>query len=189
MSYDKERLATAAPIIAIYLGSVVLANWLTTRYGFVSVGFGKEATAGTFAAGGALVVRDAAQDLIGRRGIAVLILVGAGLSWLVAAHSIALASGAAFLIAETLDMLVYTPLRERGKFGGRWWQIAVAAGAVIGALADSIVFLWIAFGRSSIRPAIAGQMLGKLEVALAFIIIGAVVGHAVLRQPQHAESA
>lgn len=183
-----SRALSSIICVLVYLGSVVLANWLTTRYGFVPVGFGKAATAGTFAAGGALVVRDLLQDAIGRIGVAALILVAAALSFLVAAPAIATASAAAFLVAESLDMLAYTPLRAKAKFGDWRWRAAVAAGAFIGAIADSVIFLWIAFGRSSIRPALEGQLIGKYEVALAFIVVGAVAG-AVLRKSQHTESA
>lgn len=52
--------------IVAYLASIVLANWLTSRYGLVSMGFGLMATAGTFAAGLAFVARDAVQDAAGR---------------------------------------------------------------------------------------------------------------------------
>lgn len=183
------KIFNAALCAVVYLGSVVLANWLTTRYGFVPVGFGKMTTAGTFAAGGALVVRDVLQDAIGRVGVACLILLGAGLSWLVADHHIAAASGLAFLLAEFLDMAAYTPLRRRAKFGDWRWRAAVAAGAILGGIADSVVFLWVAFGRSAVLPALPGQLIGKWEVALAFIMLGAVIGRAVLREPQHAKSA
>jgi uncharacterized PurR-regulated membrane protein YhhQ (DUF165 family) len=182
------RLAFAAPVAAVYLASIVVANYLTTHYGFVPVGFGVTATAGTFAAGGALVVRDLLQDAVGRIGVALLILTGAGLSFLVASPAIAVASGAAFLVSEALDMTLYTPLRKRGRFGGRWWATAVTAGAVVGAVADTVVFLGVAFGRSAILPALPGQLVGKLEVAAALLLIGAVSG-AVLRQPLDAEGA
>jgi len=181
---SRNRALIAAVIIGIYLGSVVLANWLTTHYGFVPVGFGETATAGTFAAGGALVVRDLVQDLVGRLGVLALIVIAAGLSYLVADPFIARASAAAFLVAELLDMAVYTPLRKRGRFGGTWWRVAVLAGAVVGAIADTVVFLWVAFGRSAIWPALPGQLLGKLEVALILVAIGS--ASAVLRQSEHA---
>lgn len=188
MTNQPRNAVGAAACIVAYLGSVVLANWLTTRYGFIPVGFGKMATAGTFAAGGALVVRDVLQDAIGRIGVAVLILVGAGLSWLVADHHIAAASALAFLVAEFLDMAAYTPLRARAKFGDWKWQAAVAAGAVIGGVADSVIFLWVAFGRSAVLPNLPGQLIGKWEVAAVFIIGGA-VGRGVLREPEHAAGA
>lgn len=182
------RRTTATIAVLVYVGSVLLANWLTTRYGFVNVGFGKATTAGTFAAGGALVVRDIVQDALGRAGVIVLIVVAAGLSYLVSAPAIALASGAAFLIAESLDMLAYTPLRKRARFGDRRWQVAVAAGATVGALADTVVFLTIAFGWASVRPALAGQLLGKGEVVAALIVLG-VATRALLRESVDAAGA
>jgi uncharacterized PurR-regulated membrane protein YhhQ (DUF165 family) len=183
-----KRLALAAPIAAVYLCSIVLANWLTTHYGFVPVGFGRTATAGTFAAGGALVVRDLLQDAIGRVGVALLIIVGAGLSYLVAASFIATASCAAFLVSEALDMAVYTPLRKRAEFGDNRWALAVGAAALVGAVADTLIFLSIAFGRAAVMPALPGQLIGKAEVAVALIVMG-VTSRAVLRQPVHAEGA
>jgi hypothetical protein len=179
MSTRREIAATA---IVAYLGSVILANWLTTRYGFIPVGFGYTATAGTYAAGGALVVRDLCQDAVGRLGVAVLIVTGALLSLLVADHAIAIASGTAFLIAETADMTIYTPLRIRGQFGGRWWQAAVLAGAAVGAVLDTIVFLSIAFGRSAVPAALPGQLVAKGEVVLVLLMIG-VASRALLREP------
>ena len=181
-------LKRAIPAATIYLASVLLANYLTTHYGFVGVGFGYTATAGTFAAGGALVVRDFLQDAAGRVGVAALIIAGSILSFAVSAPSIAVASGAAFLLAEFLDMAVYTPLRRRGRFGGAWWQAGVITGAVVGAIVDTAVFIGIAFGRSAILSALPGQMIGKLEVALALTVIGAVSG-AVLRKPLNAARA
>jgi uncharacterized PurR-regulated membrane protein YhhQ (DUF165 family) len=186
------RRSAALAAVAIYLASVVVANWLTTHYGFVPVGFGHLATAGTFAAGGALVVRDVVQDAVGRAGVFALILLAAGLSWLVANPAIAVASGCAFLLSETVDMAGYTalrpPLRVRRTFGDWKWSAAVALGGLLGAVADSVIFLWIAFGRSAIAPNIAGQLIGKAEVIAAFIVLGA-LGRAVLREPVYAEGA
>lgn len=182
------RRAVALVAVAVYLGSVVLANWLTTHYGFIDVGFGHAATAGTFAAGGALFVRDVVQDALGRVGTVALILLAAGLSWFVANPHIALASGAAFLAAELLDMAAYTPLRRRGQFASPWWSRAVILGALLGAVADSVIFLWIAFGSQTILPNLTGQLLGKGEVVLVLLALGSVSGE-VLRQPLDAKGA
>ena len=58
----KRNWTAAIPLLAIYIGSVVAANWLTTRYGLISIGFGLYATAGTIAVGGAIMTRDFLQD-------------------------------------------------------------------------------------------------------------------------------
>jgi len=52
--FDPIALITGTAFVA----AIVLANWLTSRYGFVSVGLGLSATAGTYAAGAVwLIVR------------------------------------------------------------------------------------------------------------------------------------
>jgi len=51
-------------LAGIYIGLVILANWLASRY-VVSVGFGKLAPAGVFCIGGVLVLRDWLQQLRG----------------------------------------------------------------------------------------------------------------------------
>jgi uncharacterized PurR-regulated membrane protein YhhQ (DUF165 family) len=176
------RWLIAALSVAAYLGSVVLANWLTTRYGFIDVGWEQAATAGTFAAGGALVVRDVVQDALGRLGVVALIVAGALLSLAVADARIAWASAAAFLCAELLDMAAYTPLRRRGQFGGPWWARGVVLGAAVGAVADTVLFLWIAFGWSSVADGLPGQLIAKAQVVLGLLALGAVVSSEVLRQ-------
>ncbi|AKY02579.1 hypothetical protein SEA_BRUSACORAM_53 [Mycobacterium phage Brusacoram] len=50
---------------ALFVGTVLVANWATSTFGFVPVGFGQTATAGTFAAGFALAARDVVQDQLG----------------------------------------------------------------------------------------------------------------------------
>lgn len=177
-----RRSVIAAAAIAAYLSSVVLANWLTTRYGFVPVGFSRTATAGTFAAGGALVVRDVVQDAVGRIGVLVLIGITGLVSYLVADPSIATASMVAFLASEILDMTAYTPLRVRAKFGDWRWRAAVAVGGMVGAITDTLIFLTIAFGWAAVSSALPGQLIGKGEVIAGFLIVGTAV-RTYLRPP------
>jgi hypothetical protein len=158
---------------------VVLANWLTTRYGFVPVWFDHVATAGTFAAGGALVVRDVIQDAVGRVGVILMIGVAGLLSFAVAAPAIAVASVAAFSVSELLDMIGYTPLRMRAQFGDWRWRVV---GGVVGAVADTLLFLTVAFGWNAVSGAAAGQLIGKGEVIAAFLVIGSLF-HFYLRRP------
>lgn len=166
-----------------FLGTILAANWLTTSYGFVPVGFGLVATAGTFAAGVALAFRDAVHDLAGRRIVLALILVGAGLSFAIADPFIALASGVAFLISELADFAVYAPLRRRSRLGDRRWAAAVVSSNIAGALVDTAIFLGIAFGAAAILPAIPGQMVGKGWATVLYLAAGWVIARAVLRQP------
>jgi uncharacterized PurR-regulated membrane protein YhhQ (DUF165 family) len=66
---------------------------------------------------------------------------------------LALASAAAFIIAELADLAVYARLRER-----KLW-LAVLASGVVGALIDSAAFTWLAFGSLEFS---AGNALGKV---------------------------
>ncbi|MEU1883405.1 VUT family protein [Streptosporangium sp. NPDC020072] len=141
-----------------YLATIVAANWATSRYGMIGVGFGLTATAGTFAAGGALLLRDVVQDAFGRAAVLAVVLAGALLSYLLATPVLALASGAAFLLSETADMVVYTPLRERG------FVRAVLASNLVGAVADTVVFL--ALAGFPIWAALPGQLVGKAWMTL-----------------------
>ncbi|SFK32007.1 hypothetical protein SAMN05216467_2871 [Cellulomonas sp. KH9] len=166
-----------------------MANYLTTRLGFVPVGFGLSATAGTFAAGAALALRDVTQDSLGRRGVLAVVVAGAGLSFLLADPFIALASAAAFLLSELADFAVYTPLRRRSRLGDRRWAAAVIASNVVGAVVDTVVFLTVAFGAAAVLPATPGQLVGKAWATVAFLAVGWAVSRAVLRESVHAERA
>lgn len=130
-----KRFLTAAA----YIGCIVAANWLTNRYGLVSVGFGQLVTAGTFAAGLSFVARDALQDAAGRRGVLAAIAAGAVLSWWLSSPALAIASGVTFALSESVDMAVYTPLRERGRKLIAWITSNIA-----GSIVDTAVFLYLA---------------------------------------------
>lgn len=142
------RIALAA---LVYISTILLANWLIQRYGFVSVGFGLVAPAGVYAAGLSFSARDWLHELTGRWVVMAAIVAGAALSLFIS-PAFAVASGVAFLVSETCDLAVYTPLRERRKY------TALIASNVVGSVVDSLLFLWLAFG--SIRFW-QGQVIGK----------------------------
>jgi uncharacterized PurR-regulated membrane protein YhhQ (DUF165 family) len=158
-----KRIAGFTAIVA-FIGTIVVANHLTSRYGFVAVGFGYTATAGTYAAGLAFGLRDAVHEWLGRWGVLAAILVGAFVSWWVA-PALAVASGVAFLVSELADFAVYSPLRRRNLYA------AVAASNVVGMIADTILFLWIAFGWAAVVASWEGQILGKAWVTLATLMV------------------
>ena len=152
--------------IAAYLTTIVAANWLTSRYGLVPIGFGLMATAGTYAAGLAFVARDVVQDVAGRGAVLIALAAGAALSWWLSTPALAVASGVAFGLSELADMAVYTPLRRRG------YVRAAVASNLIGAVVDTAAFLWLAgFGLAPL--VVAGQLVGKFWVTLA--VVGLVV--------------
>lgn len=142
---------------------ILAANFVTTRYGVVPVGFGLMATAGTYFAGLTFVLRDSLQDAVGKTWTLGMIAAGAALSFLLADPFIALASAVAFLLAELADLAVYTPLRKRGYIR------AAVASNVVGSFVDTIAFLTIA--GFPMQDALAGQMIGKLGVTAVAVAI------------------
>ena len=164
------------PAVA-FLACILAANYATTRWGMVPVGFGLMATAGTYFAGATFVLRDLIQDLTGRRVVLVLIMWGAALSFAVSAPFIAIASAVAFGLSELADLAIYQPLRRRG------YVRAAVASNVVGSFVDTVAFLAIAgFPAWASLP---GQMAGKLTVTPA-VVAGVVIVRALSRQPVRA---
>jgi uncharacterized PurR-regulated membrane protein YhhQ (DUF165 family) len=160
----KKILPIAAAVA--FVATILAANYVTTEYGLVPVGFGLMATAGTYFAGLAFVLRDSVQDGLGRRAVLALVVAGALLSYLISDPFIALASGVAFLVSEVADLAIYTPLRKRGYIR------AAIASNTIGATVDTLLFLWIA-GFGITGSIVAGQMVGKLAVTA--VVVAAVL--------------
>lgn len=169
-----SKIKTFAAITG-FIATILAANYVTTHYGLVPVGFGLMATAGTYFAGLAFVLRDSVQDAIGKWGALVVIIVGAGLSYFIADPFIALASGVAFLVSELVDLIVYTPLRPHGYIR------AAVASNVVGAVIDTFLFLWIA-GFPVTAPNVSGQVVGKLTVTLVAVLLVIGVRGVVSRQ-------
>jgi uncharacterized PurR-regulated membrane protein YhhQ (DUF165 family) len=150
-------------ITALFIGSIVGANWAITAFGLVPVGFGLLAPAGVYFAGLTFTLRDALHEVGGRRWVIAAIIGGAALSGLLAGPQLAIASGVAFLVSELADYAVYAPLRQRS------WLGAVVASNTVGVVVDSALFLWLAFGSLTFLP---GQIVGKLWMtALAVVVL------------------
>ena len=177
----------AALAVAAFAACAATANYLTARYGLVPVGFGLMATAGTYAAGLALLARDAVHEVAGWRWVFVAVAFGAALSWATSSPRLAIASTVAFALAELADLAVYAPLRRHG-----WARAAVASGFV-GSLIDTLVFLTIA-GFPITTPVIGGQMVGKALWATLLPVLAVAAWREVRRRalpghPLHAEGA
>lgn len=164
----------SALLFAAFVATVYGANWALARYGLIDVGFGLMAPAGVYFAGLAFGLRDALHERTGPAVVLAAIAVGAALSYLIedavqipGGHvAIAVASAVAFGLSELADLAVYTPLRESG------WVAAVIASNIVGAVVDSALFLWLAFGT---LDNLAGQLVGKgYMIAAALVIVGAV---------------
>ena len=109
--------------------------------------------------GVALLLRDLVQRSYGAAISMGCVVVGAALSTMLAPPALALASGAAFLLSEIADLAVFTPLYRRRLI------VAVILSCFAGAIVDSALFLWLAFGN---LDHMVGQIIGKVYAAVAF---------------------
>ena len=167
---------------AVYVGTVVAANYAIGHWGTptfpggphaIPVGFGYTAPSGVLFVSLALITRDLVQWAMGRpakprvRDVAAMVAligIGAGVSYGVSAAAVATASALAFLSSEALDFALFTWVAPR-------WGRAVLAGGLAGAVADSLIFLYVAFGSLAFWQ---GQVLGKsYGIVLAALIIAA----------------
>jgi len=124
------------------------------------------APSGVLMIGAALVLRDLVQRRYGKWTSIGCILIGAALSFAVAPPGLALASASAFLFSEFVDFAIYTPIAERS------FPLAILLSCSAGALADSALFLWLAFGSLTF---IGGQFVGKLYAAIAYLGVRGVI--------------
>lgn len=152
--------------LAAYIACIPLANWMIGNVGtvcvpqgpcLVPVAPGLMAPSGVLLVGLALVLRDLVQRRLGIPFALAAIGVGAVLSGLLAPLPLVMASTTAFLLSELADFAVYTPLQKRGLV------LAVFASSFVGLVADSIVFLWLAFGSFEF---LLGQIVGKAWMVL-----------------------
>lgn len=156
------RLAGA---LVAYIGSIVAANWATSTFGLVPIGFGLAVTAGTFAAGAALVLRDWVQTAGGRWWVAAAIGVGVVVSYVLAEPRIAFASAAAFAGSELVDWGVFTPIRRSSL------ARAVLLSSVVSAPADTVLFLWLAGFGVSWEAVIAQFVVKTCLAAVAAVVL------------------
>lgn len=152
-------------IIFLYISTVPLANWMIGNVGFcekegvclIPVAPEIMAPSGVLVIGLAFVLRNFMQDLWGINLTLIAMGTGAILSALIAPPVLVVASVAAFVLSETADMAVYTPLKKKGMI------MALLLSCFVGAVVDSAVFLWIAFGSIDY---IIGEIIGKFYAAV-----------------------
>ncbi|MCT9075234.1 VUT family protein [Streptomyces fulvoviolaceus] len=147
-----RRRTAALLATAGYLATIPTANWLTTRYPAAPVAPGVLAPAGVYVVGLTLVMRDVGRELAGRTPVAMAMVGGVVLSYWTANETVATASAAAYVLSESLDFAAYEWLRNHG------FTIALAISNTVGLIADSALFLSLAFGSLHYLP---GQLIGK----------------------------
>ncbi len=189
MFLNRSKAAALGYFVA-FIACIPIANWMIGHVGTVCAppqgpclvpvapwgpdGHPLMAPSGVLMIGLALVLRDMVQRRLGRGVALAAIVAGAALSGAVAPPQLVFASGAAFLLSELADFAVYTPLQSRGLV------LAVLASSVVGLIADSLLFLWLAFGSLDF---LAGQIVGKLwMVVLSLPFIHWIRKHEIARQ-------
>lgn len=166
------RPVVGVTALAGYAATIPAANLLIIHIGTAPVAPGLVAPAGVYAAGAALVLRDLVHEWLGKWAVLLAMSVGVLLSYLLADPALAVASAVAFGVSELADFAVYAPLRRRGM------ALAVAVSGVVGLVADSVVFLRLAFGSYEY---LAGQVVGKAWITVAGALIVALIRHRRLR--------
>jgi uncharacterized PurR-regulated membrane protein YhhQ (DUF165 family) len=168
-SVERRKNIEGAVFLGLYCLTVPAANWMIGHVGvacsasspcLVPVAPGLMAPSGVLMIGAALVLRDLVQRRLGVEFGLAAIVAGAIISAGLSPPSIVLASAAAFLLSESVDFAVYTPLARRRLV------FAVVASSGVGLVVDSIVFLWLAFGSLDF---LLGQIVGKSWMVLLSI--------------------
>lgn len=149
------------PFVAFVIVATA-ANIATARLGLVPIGFGLAVTAGTFAAGLALVLRDLVHETSGPAWAYGAVGLGAVTSALTAGPVLALASALAFAVSEGGDAVVYHRVRRRSR------AAAILASGGVGLVLDTVVFLWVAG-----FPLTWGTFLGQSIVKGAMTAVAA----------------
>lgn len=150
--------------ISLYLGSIVLANILVHMFHLVTV-LGITFPAGAPLIGLTFSFRDLLQQKYGKwgcckwMGVALIIT-------LVFNPNLALASGAAFIVAESVDWLIFT-------YSERPFNQRILLSNIFGVPLDSVLFVTIAFGWY--WPAVWGQTIVKLTSSLVVMAFKAEV--------------
>lgn len=162
-------------LVAVYLGAIVAANLSVAEWGPRAAAYNAFLFIGLD-----LVARDRLHDAWGGQGRTLLwlrlgVLIGTGsiLSYLVSKwldvgppgliEKVALASGLAFLVAATLDAVVYQACHRLP------WLERSNRSNVVGAAADSVVFQSVAFGWSF--PLVFAQFVAKVAGGLVWSLV------------------
>lgn len=158
-----------APLAVAFVGLVLLANWLAAAYVVRVPLTPYTAPAGVFCIGGVLVLRDWMQQAAGLVRTMPLVYAAGLLSWLVgdlagwtSLQRVAIGSVVAFTVSETVEALVFTPIRNRSL------TLGVALSATIGNAVDSWIFLTIAFSSTAF---FWGQFWGKNQAIAAGVLL------------------
>jgi uncharacterized PurR-regulated membrane protein YhhQ (DUF165 family) len=156
-------------LFSAYLSTIPLANWFISNVGTqvadgaphtIGVGFGFTAPSGVLIIGLALLLRDLLHQNAGKQTVLIAMSIGIALSFLIN-PAVAVASACAFALSEFSDFAVYVRVRRISA------DLAMVISGIVGAVIDSFVFLYLAFGSITYWQ---GQIIGKIEMTLALVL-------------------
>lgn len=144
MNGSSSLRALALPVAA--MGIIVVASNVLVQYPFTPFGLADVFTWGAFTYPVAFLVTDLTNRRFGpalaRRVVAAGFAIAVVMSMLLSTPRIAVASGAAFLLAQLLDVAMFDRLRR-----GVWWR-APFVSSLIASVLDTLVFFSLAFSAS-----------------------------------------
>ena len=168
----------------LWLAVVSMAVVVTASNILVQYPINDYLTYGAFTYPASFLVTDLTTRLSGphraRRVAWIGFALAVGLSVWLSEPRIALASGAAFITGQLLDIAVFQRLRNQG-----WWQAPLASSSA-GSVVDTVVFFGFAFAGTGlpVLSMMAGDLAVKLALAVVFLApFRAVVGVALRRSP------
>lgn len=153
-------------LIALFaMTLVVLSSNILVQYPFHHLGLGDYLTWGAFSYPFSFLVTDLSNRRFGTKGARQIVYVGfvlaVALSIVLATPRIAMASGAAFLVAQLLDIRIFARLRDRA-----WW-LPPFVSSVISSGLDTAIFFSFAFYCGAL-PGLGltiSDMLGSVGIA------------------------
>ncbi len=144
---------------------VVLSSNILVQYPFQHLGLGDYLTWGAFSYPFAFLVTDLSNRRFGPKGARRVVYAGFALavvlSVILATPRIAIASGAAFLVAQLLDISIFARLRDRA-----WWMPPFISSVISSGL-DTAIFFSVAFYCAAV-PGLGltiSEILGQAGIA------------------------
>jgi queuosine precursor transporter len=152
-------------IALVAMTLVVLSSNILVQHPFQHLGLGDYLTWGAFSYPFSFLVTDLSNRRFGTQGARRIVYVGfvlaVALSVVLATPRIAIASGAAFLVAQLIDISIFARLRNRA-----WWMPPFVSSVISSGL-DTAIFFSVAFYCGAVPGfgLTVSEMLGQIGIA------------------------
>ncbi|WP_181704537.1 VUT family protein [Chthonobacter rhizosphaerae] len=165
LAFDRRLVPSIVAMAVIVIASNILVQYPVTAFGL-----GEILTYGAFTYPFAFLVTDLTNRWFGPAKTRLVVCVGfaiaVALSLVLADPRIAIASGAAFLSAQLIDVTLFNRLRA-----GTWWRAPLVS-STVGSALDTAVFFSLAFAGTDV-PWVSlalGDFAVKMAMALVSLI-------------------